>query len=535
MMDHGPPGDPGEWRMPPMDMSMPMIPGLEGALPPVRPFLIAGDMDPGMFPEAKPSERVVLDPGDTLDMSVSLVRRTIRGREYAMLGYDGQYLDPLIQAEHGSTVVVRVTNRISMPTTVHWHGVRLDNAFDGVPGVTQAPIEEGESFTYEVKVPDTGMFWYHPHIREDVQQDLGLYGNLLVVPRESSYYGPVHREELLVLDDILIDEQGLLPWGEEAPTHALMGRFGTVMLTNGVDDHELDVTAGEVVRFSLTNVANSRTFNVRFGNARLKLIASDVGKFEREAWVENVVIAPAERYVVDVRFKTAGRVGITNTIQAVNHFRGEFYPHEDTLSVVTVSGSSLDDEVTEAFPTLRENLDVAEDIEPFRALLDKPVDYELVTTVRVRNLPLPIVQTMEADTLYVPPMEWNDAMPMMNWLSTGTQVTWILREAGTGLENGDINWTFSVGDVVKIRVFNDPDSFHPMNHPIHIHGQRFLVVERDGVPNTNLVWKDTTILPVGSTMDLLVEMSNPGAWMLHCHIAEHLHAGMMFDFEVVER
>ena len=87
--------------------------------------------------------------------------------------------------------------------------------------------------------------------------------------------------------------------------------------------------------------------------------------------------------------------------------------------------------------------------------------------------------------------------------------------------------------MVKIRVFNDPDSFHPMNHPIHIHGQRFLVVERDGVPNTNLVWKDTTILPVGSTMDLLVEMSNPGAWMLHCHIAEHLHAGMMFDFEVL--
>ena len=96
--------------------------------------------------------------------------------------------------------------------------------------------------------------------------------------------------------------------------------------------------------------------NVRFGDARVKLIASDVGKFEREAWVENVVIAPAERYVVDVRFESASRVGITNTIQAVNHFRGEFYPHEDTLSVVTVSGSSLDDEVTEAFPTLRQNL-----------------------------------------------------------------------------------------------------------------------------------------------------------------------------------
>jgi FtsP/CotA-like multicopper oxidase with cupredoxin domain len=266
----------------------------------------------------------------------------------------------------------------------------------------------------------------------------------------------------------------------------------------------------------------------------VKLVASDVGKFEREIWVESVVIAPAERYVVDVRFLEAGEVGITNTIQAVNHFRGTFYPHEDTLAVVSVDGPSVDDEVTAAFAELRENRDVAEDIAPFRALLGKPVDHELVTTVRVRDLPVPIVASMEADTFYVPPVEWNDGMPMMNWLSTGTQVTWILREPVSGRENGDIDWRFRLGDVVKIRVFNDPESFHPMNHPIHIHGQRFLVTERDGIPNNNLVWKDTTILPVGSTMDLLVEMSNPGSWMLHCHIAEHLHAGMMFVFEVTE-
>ncbi|MCY4646644.1 MAG: multicopper oxidase family protein [Gammaproteobacteria bacterium] len=534
MMGHGEHGEAGGWRMPPMSAAMPMVPGLENALPPVRPFLIGDGMDPAMFPAAEPGRRVVVADGDTLDMDVSVVRRTIGGRDYAMLGYDGQYPGPLIQADRGSRIMVRVTNRIQLPTTVHWHGIRLENRFDGVAGLTQDPIAEGETFTYEIDVPDAGMFWYHPHMREDVQQDLGLYGNLLVVPPNPDYYGPSHREELLLLDDILIDDQGLIPWGEEAPTHALMGRFGTVMLTNGVDDHRIEVRTGEVVRFYLTNVANTRTFNVRFGNARVKLIASDVGKFERETWVESVVIAPAERYVVDVRFPEAGEVGITNTIQAVNHFRGTFYPHEDTLAVVSVNGPEIDDEVAQAFDELRENRDVIEDIEPFRALLGKPVDLELVTTVRVRDLPVPIVASMEADTFYVPPVEWNDGMPMMNWLSTGTQVTWILREPASGRENGDIDWRFRVGDVVKIRVFNDPESFHPMNHPIHIHGQRFLVTERDGIPNTNLVWKDTTILPVGSTMDLLVEMSNPGSWMLHCHIAEHLHAGMMFVFEVTE-
>jgi FtsP/CotA-like multicopper oxidase with cupredoxin domain len=152
--------------------------------------------------------------------------------------------------------------------------------------------------------------------------------------------------------------------------------------------------------------------------------------------------------------------------------------------------------------------------------------------VRVKNLPLPIMQSMEMDTLYVPPMEWNDAMPMMNWLSTGEQVTWILRDTDTGKENGEIDWRFQVGDVVKVRVHNTPDSFHPMNHPFHIHGQRFLVLAVDGVEMENLVWKDTAIVPVGSTVDFLVEMSNPGTWMAHCHIAEHLHSGMMFNFVV---
>ena len=103
------------------------------------------------------------------------------------------------------------------------------------------------------------MFWYHPHMREDVQQDLGLYGNLLVSSPDPDYYGPAHREEMLVLDDILMDDQGFIPWGREAPTHALMGRFGNVMLVNGVTGHGLAVRPGEVVRFFMTNVANTRT------------------------------------------------------------------------------------------------------------------------------------------------------------------------------------------------------------------------------------------------------------------------------------
>jgi FtsP/CotA-like multicopper oxidase with cupredoxin domain len=129
-------------------------------------------------------------------------------------------------------------------------------------------------------------------------------------------------------------------------------------------------------------------------------------------------------------------------------------------------------------------------------------------------------------------MEWNDAMPMMNFMATGANITWFLRDVATGLDNMDIQWRFTVGDVVKVRVSNQPDSLHPMHHPIHIHGQRFLVLERDGVRNTNFVWKDTAVIPLGSVVDLLVEMSNPGDWMVHCHVSEHLETGMKFVFRV---
>ena len=522
----------GAWRMVPMDPNMPMLPGLEGAVPVVGPFMPGRGVDPSLLPEARPSELVTMEDGDTLDIGVSMVRRTLAGHETVMFGYNGQYPGPLIKATKDATLFVRVTNDIEMPTTIHWHGIRVDNRFDGVPDVTQEAIQRGESFTYQVHVPDAGMFWYHPHVREDVQQDLGLFGNLLVTSPDPAYYGPAHREEIFVLDDMLMDAIGALPWGESAPTHALMGRYGNVMMVNGETDYRLTVQQGEVVRFYLTNVANSRTFNVTFGGARVKVVASDVGRYEREQWVPSVVIAPAERYVVDVRFDEPGEAAIANTIQAINHFRGEFYPHVDTLSLVTVTDERAEAGVSAAFETLRENAEVSREIDAFRPHFGREPDYEIETTLRVRNLHPSIVLSMEADTLYYPPIEWNDGMPMMNWLSTGDQVTWVLKDRRTGAENGDISWRFRVGDVVKVRIFNSPDSFHPMNHPIHIHGQRFLVLAMDGVASENLVWKDTAIVPVGSTMDVLIEMSNPGEWMFHCHIAEHLHSGMMFTFTV---
>ena len=523
------------WRMAPMDgMTMPMMPGMMDDIPDVGAFLPGFGMDVSMYPEAKPSEIIDMADGDTLHMDASLVRRTIDGREYVMMAYGGMYPGPLIRADRGSKVIVEFTNNIDMPTTVHWHGLRLDNAFDGIPGLTQDPVETGESFTYELKFPDTGMYWYHPHMREDVQQDLGLYGNMLVDPTEEGYYAPVNREVPLILDDILVDANGLFPYGEEAPTHALMGRFGNVMLVNGITDYNLDIQAGDVVRFYLTNVANTRTFNVTFDGARIKVIADDVSKLEREQFVSSVIIAPAERYIVDVHFDEARTYNIANAIQAIDHFRGIFVPEIHQLGTVTASGKASED-YAEAFAEARTNEDTIADIDGFRRYFDKAPDHNLRLTIETKDLHPMTMRMMEVDTLYFPPIEWSEGMPMMNWLSTGDEARWVLLDEDTGKKSMDINWQWEVGDVVKIRVFNDPSSFHPMNHPFHVHGQRFVVTHIDGVENRNMGWKDTTIIPVGSTVDILVDVTNPGKWMAHCHIAEHLHAGMMLGFEVRER
>jgi FtsP/CotA-like multicopper oxidase with cupredoxin domain len=525
--------DPLAWRMPPMDMTMPMMPGLENAVPKASAFLPGVGIDPMTLPAA--AFRVVVDlaDGDTLALEAGLVRRTISGRTFVMYGFNGQYPGPLIRAARGATIVIHFTNNTSLPTSVHWHGVRLDNRFDGVPGVTQDAVEPGQSFTYRVYFPDVGIYWYHPHHREDITQDLGLYGNMMVTSPDPDYFNAVNAEEVVMLDDLLIDEAGIFPYGGERATHALMGRFGNVLLMNGEASYTVDAKRGDVVRFFLTNVSNTRVFNVSFDGARTKVIGSDVGKYEREAFVESVVIAPAERYIVEVLFDSAGERTITNRIQAIDHYRGEFHPHVDTLGVVRVSGEATAASHRAVFDNARVNEEVVAEIDGFRAAFDRPVDRTLEMGVDVGALPLPILQMMAVDTFYYHPVEWNDVMPDMNYLSTGADVRWFVRDTQTLKENMSIDdWRFTVGDVIRLRLVNRPSNMHPMHHPIHLHGQRFLVLERDGVRNTNFVWKDTAVIPLGSTVDLLVEMSNPGDWMLHCHVSEHLETGMKMVFRV---
>ncbi len=483
-------------------------------------------------PLAAQSEVVALKDGDTYDLVASAVEKNIGGKTYSMLAYNGSIPGPLIKIVQGAEVTINFTNDTGMKTLLHSHGVRMDNPFDGSQ-TSQKEMEPGETFSYRLKFPDAGMYWYHPHVREDYQQELGLYGGYLVTPDSQDYWSPVNREIPLFLDDILIEDGNIL-LSKKAADRTLMGRFGNVMLINGDDAYKLEVKEGEVVRLYVTNAANARPFNFAIEGAQMKLVGADGGAYEQESWADSVVLGPSERAIIEVLFDKAGTYAIQNKTPDKTYVLGS----------ITVSNQEIEESYAARFGTLRSHAETIASIEPYRSLFNKVPDKRIALSVDLMGgmmssmggHMMPDGSTMGSMNMGGVPeggIEWEDAdMQMMNEMSNAEMVKWRIVDQDTGKKDMDIDWIFKKGEPVKIRIFNDPKSMHPMQHPIHFHGQRFLVVARDGVPQTNLVWKDTVLVKAGETVDIVLDTSNPGTWMAHCHIAEHLEAGMMLKFEV---
>ena len=478
------------------------------------------------LPVAEASQIVELADGDTYDLIAAFVEKEINGRTERMLAYNGSIPGPLIKVAQGAEVTINFTNETGMKTLLHSHGVRMDNAFDGSQ-TTQKEMESGETYSYKLKFPDAGMYWYHPHVREDLQQELGLYGGFLVVPADAEYWSPVNREVSLFLDDILI-ENGEINLSTRGADRTLMGRFGNVMLVNGETDYTLAVQKGEVVRFYITNAANARPFNFAIAGARMKLVGGDNGAYEHDEWRDAVVLGPSERAIVEVLFDTSGTFTVENRTPERTYALGEVHVSSESV------GTSYANEFVR-----RTHEETIASIDPFRASFSKAPDKRIALTVDMMGggghmMPDGSMMGGGMMSMGVPEggIEWEDDMAMMNAMSNTDSAKWKIVDQNTGKENMDIDWTFKKGSPVKIRIFNDPKSIHPMQHPIHFHGQRFLVVARDGVPQTNLVWKDTVLVKAGETVDIVLDTSNPGTWMAHCHIAEHLESGMMMKFRV---
>ena len=584
------------------------------------------------LPDAGSTELVELADGDEFELKILPVKKKIGDATVRMLTYNGSVPGPTLKVRQGSTITVHVTNHGDLDATVHWHGLRLENRYDGTHD-TQAPIPVGETFSYQVHVPDEGAFWYHPHIREDYGQELGLYGNILATPSETDYWPPANRDVLLTLDDILIEDGQIAAFRESETTHVAMGRFGNVMLVGGEADLRLDAKRGEVARLYLTNTANTRVFNVALPGAQMKLVGADAGHYEHDEIVEEVLLAPSERVVVDVLFTDAGEFELQHRTPERTY----------RLAAIAVAEEDAEPSYAEEFASLRTNRDMADlraRIEPFvRAAPDKTLSFVAEMDMGVpEGVPVVYVCPMHPEvvseepgscpscgmkllaqaveeTTYVCPMhpdvtsdkpdrcpqcgmkllpeslvaaedghghgghhhghgehghehggsehgqgghghhghghhaheqaepqhahtaqgiEWEDDMVEVNRMTTPANMRWKLVDRDSGKENAHIDWTFRVGDQVKLRLVNEMDSDHPMPHPFHVHGAgRFLILARDGVVEPNLVWKDTVLVRTGETVDILLDVTNPGRWMAHCHIAEHHESGMMFSFNVL--
>jgi FtsP/CotA-like multicopper oxidase with cupredoxin domain len=285
----------------------------------------------------------------------------------------------------------------------------------------------------------------------------------------------------------------------------------------------------------LTNAANTRTFNVSFTNARMKLVASDMSAFSSDVWVESVVVAPAERYAVDVRFESEGQAALVNRVRAIDHLFGQFLPEVDTLALYDVGGEVASDAVGERYSELIGRVALTTEIGEAVASAARLDERVLMFGLETRGLPFVSERMMLMDSSYFNPVEWSGTMPMMNWATESRQAHWFVQDGVTGARNDSISLKFRVGDRAKLRLVNLRGALHAMQHPIHVHGQRFLVLSVNGVEPETRAWKDTVLLPAGAAVDILVQFDNPGRWMLHCHIAEHVESGMMTTFEVEER
>lgn len=483
------------------------------------------------LPSASLTSIIELANGDTYNLEASFVKKEIDGSVYKMLAYNGSIPGPTIKVKQDSTITVNFTNNTNIETTLHSHGIRLDNAFDGVPDFTQEPVQPGESFTYQMRFDDAGVFWYHPHLREDYAQDMGLYGNYIVVSAPKNEWSPVNREETLIVDDILIDDGSIVPYSLQEVTHTLMGRFGNTMLVNGSTDYSLSVNKGEVSRFYITNTANTRVFNLSIPGAQMKLVGADNGLYEHDEWADEVLLGPSQRAIVEVLFAESGEFSLLHKTPDKTYTMGKFLVSEEE---VTESYAST-------FNILKTHQGTITSVDPYRGNFSDEPDKRLSIDLEMKGMggmhSMHGGGTMEDSMMSMSdgePIEWEDSMDMINSTSNKNTLEWQLLDEETKKTNEEINdWNFKQGDLVKIRIANPDDTMHPMQHPIHIHGQRFLVLSTDGEFSDNLVWKDTVLIPAGSTVEVLVEMSNPGDWMIHCHIPEHLESGMMFPFKVI--
>ena len=407
--------------------------------------------------------------------------------------YNGTVPGPELRVRRGGKMRITVENRLDEETTVHWHGVRVPNAMDGVPHLTQKPIAPGERFFYEFACPDAGTFWYHPHQRSFEQVGRGLCGALIVEETESI---PVDRDVTWVLNDWRLESTAQISddFGNFMDmSHA--GRIGNTVTVDGRIAETFDVRSGERIRLRLINGANARIFGLEFRGHRPMVIAYDAQPVEPHHLPDDrAVLGPAMRMdlIIDLTGKPGDRFSVVDSF-----YRGQEY----------------------------RLLDIAYDRE---ALADG--SRKGPTALPANDLPEPDMSTAQRHDVtfgggmmggMMTAMMGGRRVDMRQMMHDG--VAWAINGVAAVGHVMDPLLTLERGRSYVLALHNDT-AWH---HPIHLHGHSFRVIARNGQASRYREWQDTVLLAPRERADIAFVADNPGDWMFHCHILEHQAGGMM--------
>lgn len=396
--------------------------------------------------------------------------------------FDAAFPGRLLRARQGERLTIDVENALPQPTAVHWHGLRLDNAMDGVPGMTQAPIATGSTFAYDFALPDAGTYWYHSHAQAMEQVERGLYGPLII---DETNPPEVDQDLVLVLDDIRLNEDGTL--GEFDNFHDLShaGRIGNLWLANGQIDPAYPVTRGERLRLRLINAANARIFTLALSGLDGWIVALDgMPLAAPEALPEEVTLAPAQRMDLIVDVTTGEDEAFLVTFERDGGYAIAHFP---------VSGPAR--ARRDAPAALRPNPDFPIDLQNART-----------ATLLVEGGAMGGMRAARVDGVELDPRSL--AQRGLFWALNGT--------AGRP-ETPLID--LALGESVRIGMANDT----AFPHAMHLHGMHFAEVLPDGALGP---LRDTILLNPQETREIAFQAHNPGDWLFHCHMLAHHQAGM---------
>ncbi len=435
---------------------------------------------PGWADQLQLNEPVDRNPDPKIveiDLTAKLADVQISGKTVHVWTYNGGLPGPLIKTRVGDRLIVHFRNELDEPTTVHWHGVRVPIEMDGVPEISQPEVKKGESFTYDFIVRDAGLYWYHPHVRSAAQVGFGLFGALLVEDPDDGV--GVEDQVTIVLSDIGFDAKGKLePADSGGSAGMVFGREGDYVLANGRHRPVLHARPGAPQRWRIVNAAKSRFFYLDLDGQQFTVIGSDGGIHERPEKTDILLVTPGER--VDVIVTPTGKAGVPLPLRAMLYNRGygsvEYRAVEEVLTIEFTKEA---------------------------AVVAKPV---AVT----RSLPVPSVEgaTPLDVVLTLPPMKNNKSEFQVNGVPF-----WKAKPYAAKLGEKQL-W------IVK----NESD----WDHPFHLHGFFFHVIDDNGQAVRPLALKDTVNVPMKSTVRLLVTFDErPGEWMFHCHILDHADGGLM--------